>query len=59
MQSLNVGDLVFQLMSFLVLIAIITGVGLLMKRAVASDRRLKRLEEKVDELKEEKRRERP
>ncbi|MDM5315139.1 hypothetical protein QUF49_03975 [Fictibacillus sp. b24] len=59
MQSLNVGDLVFQLMSFLVLIAIITGVGLLVKRAVATDRRLKRIEEKVDEINDEKRRERP
>lgn len=59
MQSLNIGDLIFQLMSFLILIAIITGVGLLVKRAVTTDRRLKRIEEKVDEINDAKRRERP
>jgi F0F1-type ATP synthase membrane subunit b/b' len=59
MESLNVGDILFQLMAFLVLLAIISGVGMLIKRAVTSDRRLKRIEEKVDKLQEEKRRERP
>jgi uncharacterized iron-regulated membrane protein len=59
MGSLNVGDILFQLMAFLVLLAIISGVGMLIKRAVSSDRRLKRIEEKVDKLQEEKRRERP
>ncbi|WP_137791959.1 DUF4083 family protein [Bacillus sp. E(2018)] len=58
MQSLNVGDVLYQLVMFLILIAIIVGVGLLVKRAVSSDRRLKRIEEKVDELKEEKGRDR-
>ncbi|MGM0804356.1 MAG: hypothetical protein ACQET8_06415 [Bacillota bacterium] len=58
MQSLNVGDVIYQLVLFLVLIAIIVGVGLLVKRAVSTDRRLKRLEEKVDELKDEKGRDR-
>ncbi|MED1862376.1 hypothetical protein P4V41_02720 [Fictibacillus nanhaiensis] len=58
MQSLNVGDIMFQLFSFLVLIAIIVGAGLLVKRAVRTDRRLKRIEEKVDELKDEKGRDR-
>jgi Na+-transporting methylmalonyl-CoA/oxaloacetate decarboxylase gamma subunit len=59
MGLLNVGDVLFQLMAFLVLLAIISGVGMLIKRAVSSDRRLKRIEEKVDKLQEEKRRERP
>jgi Na+-transporting methylmalonyl-CoA/oxaloacetate decarboxylase gamma subunit len=59
MGSLNVGDILFQLMAFLILVVLISGVGMLIKRAVSSDRRLKRMEEKVDELKEEKRRERP
>lgn len=59
MRSLNVGDILFQLMAFLVLLAIISGIGMLIKRAVSSDRRLKRIEEKVDRLQEEKRRERP
>jgi F0F1-type ATP synthase membrane subunit b/b' len=59
MESLNVGDILFQLMAFLVLLAIISGVGMLMKRAVSSDRRLNRIEEKVNKLQEEKRRERP
>ena len=59
MESLNVGDILFQLMAFLVLLAIISGIGMLIKRAVSSDRRLKRIEEKVDKLQEEKRRERP
>ncbi|MBD7963088.1 MULTISPECIES: hypothetical protein [Fictibacillus] len=58
MQSLNVGDVLFQLFSLLVLFAIIVGVGLLVKRAVSTDRRLKRIEEKVDELKDEKGRDR-
>ncbi|MBN3554260.1 hypothetical protein JYA63_08295 [Fictibacillus nanhaiensis] len=58
MQSLNVGDVLYQLVLFLVLIAIIVGVGLLVKRAVSTDRRLKRIEEKVDELKVEKGRDR-
>ncbi|MET3727080.1 uncharacterized membrane protein (DUF106 family) [Fictibacillus halophilus] len=58
MQSLNVGDVIYQLVLFLVLIAIIVGVGLLVKRAVSTDRRLKRIEEKVDELKDEKGRDR-
>jgi uncharacterized membrane protein (DUF106 family) len=58
MQSLNVGDLMYQLAMFIVLIAIIVGVGLLVKRAVSTDRRLKRIEEKVDELKDEKGRDR-
>ncbi|MBH0163993.1 hypothetical protein IHV12_03655 [Fictibacillus sp. 7GRE50] len=58
MQSLNVGDVIYQLALFLVLIAIIVGVGLLVKRAVSTDRRLKRIEEKVDELKDEKGRDR-
>lgn len=59
MGSLNVGDILFQLMAFLVLLAFISGIGMLIKRAVSSDRRLKRIEEKVDKLQEEKRRERP
>jgi Na+-transporting methylmalonyl-CoA/oxaloacetate decarboxylase gamma subunit len=59
MESLNVGDILFQLWAFLVLLAIISGIGMLIKRAVSSDRRLKRIEEKVDKLQEEKRRERP
>lgn len=59
MGSFNIGDILFQLAAFLELVAIITGIGLLMKRAVSTDRRLKRIEEKVDGLKEEKRRERP
>ncbi|ANC78554.1 hypothetical protein ABE65_017810 [Fictibacillus phosphorivorans] len=58
MQSLNVGDLMYQLAMFIVLIAIIVGVGLLVRRAVSTDRRLKRIEEKVDELKDEKGRDR-
>lgn len=58
MQSMNVGDVLFQLFSLLVLFAIIVGVGLLVKRAVSTDRRLKRIEEKVDELKDEKGRDR-
>ncbi|MBH0156893.1 DUF4083 family protein [Fictibacillus sp. 5RED26] len=58
MQSLNVGDVLYQLVMFLILIAIIVGVGLLVKRAVSTDRRLKRIEEKVDELKDEKGRDR-
>jgi Na+-transporting methylmalonyl-CoA/oxaloacetate decarboxylase gamma subunit len=58
MQSLNVGDVLYQLVLFLVLIAVIVGVGLLVKRAVSTDRRLKRIEEKVDELKDEKGRDR-
>ncbi len=58
MQSLNVGDVLYQLVMFLILIAIIVGVGLLVKRAVSTDRRLKRIEEKVDELKVEKGRDR-
>lgn len=58
MQSLNVGDVIYQLALFLVLIAIIVGVGLLVKRAVSTDRRLKRIEEKVDDLKDEKGRDR-
>jgi Na+-transporting methylmalonyl-CoA/oxaloacetate decarboxylase gamma subunit len=59
MGTWNVGDILFQLMAFLILVVIISGVGMLIKRTVSSDRRLKRIEEKVDELKEEKRRERP
>ena len=58
MQSMNVGDVLFQLFSLLVLFAVIVGVGLLVKRAVSTDRRLKRIEEKVDELKDEKGRDR-
>ncbi|MBH0169411.1 hypothetical protein [Fictibacillus sp. 18YEL24] len=58
MQSLNVGDVLYQLVMFLILIAIIVGVGLLVKGAVSTDRRLKRIEEKVDELKDEKGRDR-
>lgn len=58
MQSMNVGDVLFQLFSLLVLFAIIFGVGLLVKRAVSTDKRLKRIEEKVDELKDEKGRDR-
>jgi Na+-transporting methylmalonyl-CoA/oxaloacetate decarboxylase gamma subunit len=59
MGLLNVGDILFQLMAFLILLVIISGIGMLIKRAVSSDRRLKRIEEKVDKLQEEKRRERP
>ena len=58
MQSLNVGDVLYQLVMFLILIAIIVGVGSLVKGAVSTDRRLKRIEEKVDELKDEKGRDR-
>lgn len=59
MGSFNVGDILFQLVAFLMLVFFISLIGMFVKRAVKTDRRLKRIEEKVDELKEEKRRERP
>jgi F0F1-type ATP synthase membrane subunit b/b' len=59
MESFNVGDILFQLVAFLMLVFFISLIGMFVKRAVKTDRRLKRIEEKVDELKEEKRRERP
>jgi hypothetical protein len=59
MESWNIGDILFQLIALLVFGTIICGIGMLVKRAVTTDRRLKRIEEKVDALKEEKRRERP
>jgi Na+-transporting methylmalonyl-CoA/oxaloacetate decarboxylase gamma subunit len=59
MESFNGGDILFQLVAFLMLVFFISLIGMFVKRAVKTDRRLKRMEEKVDELKEEKRRERP
>jgi Na+-transporting methylmalonyl-CoA/oxaloacetate decarboxylase gamma subunit len=59
MGSFNGGDILFQLVAFLMLVFFISLIGMFVKRAVKTDRRLKRMEEKVDELKEEKRRERP
>jgi Na+-transporting methylmalonyl-CoA/oxaloacetate decarboxylase gamma subunit len=57
--GVNVGDLLFQLVSFLILVALISGLGMIIKRFVRGSRQLDRIEEKVDQLKEEKRRERP
>jgi hypothetical protein len=57
--GLNTGEILYQLLAFIVLFGIISGVGLLVKRMVTTDRRLKRIEEKVDRIKDEKRRERP
>ncbi|MCM3720057.1 hypothetical protein [Fictibacillus phosphorivorans] len=59
MESMNLGDIFFQFMAFLVLLVIISGIGMLVRRAVSSNTRLKRLEVKVDQLLDEKRRERP
>ncbi|MBY6037013.1 DUF4083 family protein [Fictibacillus nanhaiensis] len=59
MGSINVGDVLFQLIALLMVVLLISGIGMLIKRAVASDRRLKRIEEKVDRITEKKRRERP
>ncbi|MCM3731550.1 hypothetical protein M3196_07740 [Fictibacillus nanhaiensis] len=59
MGSFNGGDILFQLVAFLMLVFFISLIGMFVKRAVKTDRRLKRMEEKVDELEEEKRRERP
>jgi Tfp pilus assembly protein FimT len=57
--SLNVGDLLFQLIAFLLLVVVISLMGMFIKNGFSQNARLKRLEEKVDELTEEKRRERP
>jgi hypothetical protein len=57
--SLNVGDLLFQLIAFLLLVVVISLIGIFIKNGFSQNARLKRLEEKVAELTEEKRRERP
>jgi hypothetical protein len=57
--SLNVGDLLFQLVVFILLAGVISLIGMFIKNGFSQNARLKRLEEKVDELTEEKRRERP
>jgi hypothetical protein len=55
----NTGDILYQLVAFIMLFAIISGIGMLVKRAFTADRRLKHIEEKLDQITDEKRRERP
>ncbi|MDR7073110.1 hypothetical protein [Fictibacillus barbaricus] len=55
----NTGDIIYQLVAFIMLFAIISGIGMLTKRAFTTDKRLKHIEEKLDQITDEKRRERP
>ncbi|WNB92754.1 hypothetical protein [Bacillus sp. NEB1478] len=57
--KLNTGDIIYQLIAFMMLFAIISGIVMLINRAFKTNSRLKSIEEKVDQITDEKRRERP